>query len=380
MGEDRALVVGAGPVGLAAALFLARAGRMPRVVEMRTEPSTHSKALAINPRTLDLLEPTGVTDTLLSLGEPMRGAEFHTGRGASVRVSFDGIHPRYPFMLALSQATTERTLEQALVEAGGSVERGVKLTACRASGDRVECDLEDTRGSSSQTVSVPWVVAADGAHSTVRHSMGVEFPGRKMARPWYLADAPVRTALSPDRAHAFLLPGGAFVFLIRVVDPFLAGVGPAPIWRVIANRPDPLSRLVQADQAGEAIWESEFGVSHRVCRTFAKGGAYFAGDACSIHSPIGARGMNLGIEDAWLLANLAATGNLARYDALRRPLDRGIVRRIEAVSRVIACDPGWLGLVRRAVLPLAIRVAWLRGGFVRTATGLDHPMPEINPS
>ena len=58
--QDRPLIVGAGPVGLGAALFLARQGRVARVVEMRDEPSQQSRALAVNPRTLDILEPTGL--------------------------------------------------------------------------------------------------------------------------------------------------------------------------------------------------------------------------------------------------------------------------------------------------------------------------------
>ena len=70
---QRPLIVGAGPVGLAAALFLKREGFNPRLVETRTEPAPQSKALAVNPRILDLLEPTGVTARMLELGSPVRG-------------------------------------------------------------------------------------------------------------------------------------------------------------------------------------------------------------------------------------------------------------------------------------------------------------------
>src|SRR5262245_48299766 len=75
--EDRPLVVGAGPVGLGAALFLARQGRVPRVVEMRDQPSRQSKALAVNPRTLEILEPTGVTRRMLEMGSPIHGLRIH---------------------------------------------------------------------------------------------------------------------------------------------------------------------------------------------------------------------------------------------------------------------------------------------------------------
>ena len=67
------LIVGAGPVGLSAALFLARQGLVPRVVEQRREPSRHSKALAVNPRTLEILKPTGLTRLMMERGLPIRG-------------------------------------------------------------------------------------------------------------------------------------------------------------------------------------------------------------------------------------------------------------------------------------------------------------------
>ena len=112
--NDRPLIVGAGPVGLASALFLTRQGRGPRVVEMRDRPAEQSKALAVNPRTLDILEPTGVTRQMLELGLPILGVHCHRRGRIIGGMSFAGIHPRYPFMLGLSQATTERLLAQAL--------------------------------------------------------------------------------------------------------------------------------------------------------------------------------------------------------------------------------------------------------------------------
>ena len=75
--QDMPVIVGAGPVGLGAALFLARQGRAVRVVEMRDEPRQQSRALAVNPRTLDLLEATGVTSRMLERGSPIRGVCFY---------------------------------------------------------------------------------------------------------------------------------------------------------------------------------------------------------------------------------------------------------------------------------------------------------------
>jgi 2-polyprenyl-6-methoxyphenol hydroxylase-like FAD-dependent oxidoreductase len=72
--SNRPLIAGAGPVGLGAALFLARAGISTRVVDVAGERSVYSKALAVNPRTLELLEATGVTGRMLEKGMRIHGA------------------------------------------------------------------------------------------------------------------------------------------------------------------------------------------------------------------------------------------------------------------------------------------------------------------
>jgi 2-polyprenyl-6-methoxyphenol hydroxylase-like FAD-dependent oxidoreductase len=374
---DQPLIVGAGPVGLGAALFLARQGRVPRVVEMRAEPSTQSRALAVNPRTLDILAPTGVTQRMLEIGLPIRELHVHRKGKTLATQSLAGIHPRYPFMLALSQATTERLLTQALQAAGGHVERGVKMVECRNVADGVEVALEPAAGGPREVARCGWLLAADGPHSTARQQLGIDFAGTSFAREWYLADVPLSTTLAADQAHVFLQSGGAFLFLIRVVDDALRDRGGAPLWRVIANRPDPLSLLVQAGPAGPPSWTSSFHIAHRICATLAAGHVYFAGDAAHIHSPIGARGMNRGLEDSWVFAELVRAGRLAEYNRLRWPVDRRVVRQVEFMSRLVAAESPFTRFARRFLLPLALRLPFGRGRLLRTATGLDHPLPQV---
>ena len=140
------LIAGAGPVGLAAALFLTRNGQTPRVIEQQHAPSQQSKALAVNPRTLDLLGPTGVTQRMLEIGLPVHGVRFYRNDRNVASLSLAGIHPKYPYMLALSQATSERLLAEALQAAGGKVERGMKLVNCRGSATGVEAEIAPSNG------------------------------------------------------------------------------------------------------------------------------------------------------------------------------------------------------------------------------------------
>src|SRR3712207_3354648 len=119
----RVLVVGARPVGLAAALELTRRGASVRIVEQRDARSAESRAIAVNPRTLSLLEEAGVTPRLIAAGVRLRGLRvFARGRHVAT-VDLSRIRHRYPFLLALPQSETERILEERLNELGVAVER-----------------------------------------------------------------------------------------------------------------------------------------------------------------------------------------------------------------------------------------------------------------
>jgi 2-polyprenyl-6-methoxyphenol hydroxylase-like FAD-dependent oxidoreductase len=369
------LIVGAGPVGLGAAMFLSRQGCMPRVIEKRDEPTTLSKALAVNPRTLTILEPTGITAKMLEMGRKIRGMQFHRSDQVIVRLTLDDIHPKYPFMLALSQATTERLLYDAFTVAGGYVERGIEMTACRNAGDHVEAELQSAGG--RETIEAPWLLAADGAHSTARHQMNVDFPGATFSDEWYLADVVLKTSLADDFGHVFFFDGGAFLFMIRVVDDARTEDPSRPMWRVLVNRPDPLSYLVDAEPLGEPAWTSSFRVSHRINSQLSAGNVYFAGDAAHIHSPMGARGMNLGLEDAYVFATLAEQGRLAEYNAMRHPVDARVVHQVEFFSRLVSENTWYFDTIRRYVFPTLLKTPFQKL-IKRTVTGLDHELP--NPS
>lgn len=205
----RPLIVGAGPVGLGAALFLAREGVAVRLVDQAERPSTHSKALAVNPRTLDLLESTGVTKHMIEMGTPIRSAQFWYQNATVAELSFSTLRHRYPWMLALSQSSTEELLERALAAHGVTVERGVALIRCVAQKDGASATLRLGSGE-QESVTCPWLLAADGARSAVREQLRVDFEGTTFGRPWHLADVPLSTALPGDRAHVFFLEEGDF--------------------------------------------------------------------------------------------------------------------------------------------------------------------------
>src|SRR5690242_6756916 len=121
------MITGAGPTGLAAALWLARRGVPVRVVDKATAPSSHSKALAVNPRTQDLLEDTGVTARMLAEGWTVRGLSLHRSGHDDVAVPLSPLLDSDRSLLSLPQSRTEALLADALRAQGVTVERGVKL-------------------------------------------------------------------------------------------------------------------------------------------------------------------------------------------------------------------------------------------------------------
>jgi 2-polyprenyl-6-methoxyphenol hydroxylase-like FAD-dependent oxidoreductase len=368
------LIIGGGPTGTCAALFLAQAGITTRVIDAAPSPTTLSKALAVNPRTLEILEPTGVTKRMLAIGQCIRGGYIRNGNKIVARLLFDTLHHKYPYMLALSQATTERLLQEALEAAGGHVEHGLRMVNCRNDFERVQVDVTDVATGKSECVHCPWMLAADGAHSTARHALGVGFSGSTFASPWYLADVPLDTTLEIDFAHIIFLHEG-FLFMLRVIgDDASRPTSTKPLWRVLGNMPQPLNHLIDAAPAGPPVWESSFHISHRINAHLQVGNVYFAGDAAHLHSPVGARGMNLGLEDAYVFSQLVRSKRLDRYEALRRHVDAKVVRRIEFISRMVIAQTPAVRLLRSAMCRWGSRIHVVGNQMARVVAGLDHPL------
>ena len=368
------MIAGAGPVGLTASLFLARAGVKTRLIERKLERAHYSRALVVNPRTLQILEPTGVTEKILSLGLRINGVCFWRGNKVATELTFNVLQHKYTFLVGLSQSTTERLLEEALVAAGGAVERGVELTGCRNVVDAVEVDWRRQGDRSTQGETVPWLLGGDGAHSTVRGTQDIAFEGSTFDREWSLVDVPLDTDLPEDFAHIFFLPGGRFLFVARVIDDAEKNASAAPLWRVMGNLRDPAEQLPRGKPTASPVWASRFRIEHRIAERLVDGHIYLGGDAAHVHSPVGARGMNLGIEDAFVFSQMSRTGQINRYGKVRCRVDRRVMKRIELLTRMARGESLVSRLFRSRVLPPLSHVGAIRRQMLNTVSGLDHPL------
>ncbi|MEJ3742551.1 FAD-dependent monooxygenase [Actinomycetes bacterium KLBMP 9797] len=182
------LVVGAGPTGLALAAQLAAFRVRHRIVDRAPDRVHESRALAIQPRTLEALAGFGVTERLVATGNRGVRLRLHAGhRVVSVPLFDLGLaDTAYPYLLFLSQADTEQILVEHLAAAGVAVRRRVELTALVPSGDGVRCELTHADGP-VETVTARYVVGCDGAHSAVRRLAGIPFTGGSYPQTFVLA-------------------------------------------------------------------------------------------------------------------------------------------------------------------------------------------------
>jgi 2-polyprenyl-6-methoxyphenol hydroxylase-like FAD-dependent oxidoreductase len=361
-GTDNILIVGAGPTGLTAAIELARRGMRPRIVSRNAGPVHESRALAINRRSLAILQPCGATGRLLAMGKRMRGLNLRTAERDLVHAAFPDRDEPIPLLQVVPQSEIEQVLVEVLNGFGIQVEWNTELTRL-TDPHRPQAELRGPRG--SEIVAPGLLIGADGAHSLVRHALGIPFPGSAYETEWGLADVRVTTDLALDEAHAFDLAP-----VLLVVIPMREN-----LVRLISDHRDVLAHVPPRIAVEEVVWESPFRISHRQAETYQKGRVFLAGDAAHIHSPVGARGMNLGIEDAAWLAWLIAEGRTERYTAQRWPVGRKVIRTVDPATRLMAADsavPKWL---RRNVLPLVMNAEPLRRRLIGRFVGTDTPAP-----
>lgn len=382
------LIVGAGPVGLAMAVELTRFGVPVRLVDKAAHATETSRALVLWARTLELLDRAGCTKDFLEHGLRARGATVHSSDKVLGTTGFDMLASPYNFALMLPQSETERLLSEILGQAGVVVERGVELIRFEDAGEHVQAQLRHADGR-VESVVTPWLLGCDGAHSTVRHGLGVEFAGCTDNDDWLLADVRMHgtRAPSPEEAAIYLHPDGPFALFpmrggrMRVVG-CIGRTDPAQ------PRAEPTLDDVQAMidrrtgggfQAIDPIWLANFRINERKVADYRHGRVFLAGDAAHIHSPAGGQGMNTGMQDAinlaWKLALVtsgkAGAGLLDSYSSERSAVGTMVVRNASRLTRAANLSNPLLQSMRNHA------IAWLLG-FQKVRRAMVGMLSEID--
>jgi len=306
---DAVLIVGAGPVGLTMAVELARYKVPVRIIDSMPERAGTSRAVAIWPRTFELLDRSGGCAGFIAKGNKVTTANIFAGDKLLARMSIDDVDSPYPFVLMLAQNETEALLEERLEALGVRCELGVELTAFVQDDDGVTATIAGPAGR-IETERFGWLVACDGSHSPVRHGLGLSFEGDTIDTDWGLGDFQVSGfPFAVNELVTYWHQEGPLVFFPMAPDRYrlIAALGPSGGTLPQPPSPDEFQALVDQRapvgiKLGEPIWTSAFRINERQVPTYRSGRIFLAGDAAHVHSPAGGQGMNTGMQDAFNLA------------------------------------------------------------------------------
>jgi 2-polyprenyl-6-methoxyphenol hydroxylase-like FAD-dependent oxidoreductase len=375
------LIVGAGPVGLFLANECARRGLRWRLIETRSSQSEHSKALAIFPRTLEILDMAGLVGPFLERANRVTSVAVVTHGRTLAHMRFAPEQSPYPFVAMVPQDVTERLLVEALSRKGGVVEYETTFVSAVQQGERANVTL-DRKGETIH-LTASFVVGCDGAHSAVRHLLNLPFEGAEYNDSFILADVETNDTLPADQLQ--LCPGESGPLAIfpmsatrrRIIAVIRNEEGDAPSLDLV--------RKILAEGAPSGIearglhWSSYFRIHHRRVARLREGRMFIAGDAAHIHSPFGGQGMNTGLHDVWNLVwkldlFLHGHGNeqlLDSYGAERLPVVKNVIEMTDLLTKAMGTPSKLAQILRDAFIPMVSRLAPFQHAFVQRLSELD---------
>jgi 3-(3-hydroxy-phenyl)propionate hydroxylase len=346
-------IAGLGPVGATAALTLARAGLRVAVFEEAgrntgERDAGESRASTFHPPTLEILDDLGVAGELHEAGLVTDTYQYRDRTGGLVAhfdlASISG-DTRFPYRLQSEQDNLVRIIGDRLAELPDvHLVHGARVRAVETE-DGSDAPVTLTVEAAGDEKAAPvafrarWVIAADGAHSTVRRHLGIPFPGMTYPERFLV--------VSTTDDFAELIPGIAGVNYIADPVEWLVLLRTPKHWRALfpiaeaeaaggALDPGSIQRRLRAvaplDRGYTVSHARIYRVHQRVAERFRAGRVVLAGDAAHINNPLGGLGMNSGIHDAAaacaaiLAAEDGDTGAVDAYATARRAVARDYVR------------------------------------------------------
>jgi len=366
------LIVGAGPSGLMMACQLALRNISFRIIDKKAHRTNYSGALIVQARSIEIFQQMGIAQTAVQSGVIAKeiklvfnGKKYFT---IPVRDIGHGL-TQFPYLLLLEQSQTEQLLTNFINNFGYSIEREIELVQFKQD-DQVVNSVLKRSGGQVEFITTKYLIAADGARSTVRKQLQIPFIGKTFSTALFVSDCKAEGDLSSDQL--------CFSFS----DQTTAGIFPLPgrRWRIDGaismdkESKDPLTfddirnsfaeKTRMKVEISEPEWFSVFHVNERYASTFQQKRCFLVGDAAHIHSPVGAQGMNTGLQDsynlAWKLAMViqgkSKASLLETYSSERLVVAKNVVRGTDRAFTFVTSRSFFAKLFRVHVLPFFLQL------------------------
>jgi 2-polyprenyl-6-methoxyphenol hydroxylase-like FAD-dependent oxidoreductase len=383
MNTTDVIVVGAGPTGLMLACELAMRGVAVRLLDERRDMPNITRAFGVHARTLELLDARGMADEIVQRGLPI----YEVAPAPGAVLNLRELRSRYPMVLIAPQSLTEHVLTARAEQLGVETVYGAKVIGLEQDGEGVNVRLAD-----GSTERAGYVVGCDGAHSAVRRLLGIHFVGKQYETHILLAD--VRLAQPPADGLSAKTSADGVVLMV----PFGDGWFRAIAWDRTREQV-PLSEPVALSEIREAFlriaktdcgmadmrWSSRFLSERRQAERYRVGCVFIAGDAAHVHSPLGAQGMNTGIQDAmnlgWKLA-AAVSGSapgwlLDSYQTERHRVGANVLKLTDAFNQLVLGRSLLRRVLRRIVITALVRIPVTKRMLLGrlSGIGISYPRP-----
>ncbi|RYY36698.1 MAG: monooxygenase [Sphingobacteriaceae bacterium] len=372
--HTQVLIVGAGPSGLMMAAQLLRNGVQPVIIDQRDGPTHHTKALAVQARTMEIYRQMGLVDRVLKEGKPSEGVTFNQDGKAHASFRFNNIgesQTPFPYVFFYPQSRNERLLLDELTRLCCPVYWNTSLIKVQQHTQNVSVVVTD--GTTEQTITCDWLIGADGAHSAVRKQLGIKFSGDTYPHTFYLIDAQLAPGQLQNNIELHLAKKGLAAFFPMPDADNYRILGDLPVSlenKEEVNVDDVLPYLQKVTNWHIDIrhtnWFSLYRIHHRAAENFRAGNCFLIGDAAHIHSPVGGQGMNTGLQDAYNLAwKLAGVINgqlskqiLDSYAAERMPVARQLVNTTDRAFNIITTSNFAVNFAKRWVISQVLKMMW----------------------
>ncbi len=373
--QDKAfevMIVGAGPTGLMMACQLAIHHVSFCIIDKKETTSINSGALIVQARTLEIFEQMGIARTALKEGIVANKISIFFNGKKNISTDIKNIGDdlsQFPFLLMLEQSKTEKLLVRFIGDRGHSIDRGITFKSYIQHKEEITSVVILPNGS-EKLIKSKYIIAADGTNSAIRNFLNISFKGKTYPKAIIILDCKAKTDIYPGEI--------CFAFSNASVSGFF------PLkdsrWRIDSTLPKEIERLenITFDTIAKDFhlrtkmniafqgyeW---FSVSHshqKYAASVRIQNCFILGDAAHVNSPVGAQGMNTGLQDAFNLAwKLAFVINgkakaelLDTYSTERLGISKGFARYADTVFKLVTSNNAVVKFFRFYVIKVLLKV------------------------